>query len=212
MSFYCYKNSGARLFCCFNTCLTNKSWPLEVYGHDGRAYNVSMEPGDMVLYESHSVIHGRPFPLKGRFFANIFIHFEPIYEEESVELPPYILEGSPEAEAWHRKTPNRFTAGNSDGATKAHGYAATNDLKRLKSLAKKNPYILHKEDFNGWQPLHEAVRAGHVGIVEFLLENDANINHRTNQGGGSTPLGLALEHLSPDHPVVELLERYGAEL
>jgi hypothetical protein len=32
--------------------------------------------GDMVLYESHSVIHGRPFPLKGKFYANIFIHFE----------------------------------------------------------------------------------------------------------------------------------------
>jgi prolyl 4-hydroxylase len=36
-----------------------------------------MEPGDMVLYESHSTIHGRPFPLKGRYFANIFVHFEP---------------------------------------------------------------------------------------------------------------------------------------
>jgi prolyl 4-hydroxylase len=36
-----------------------------------------MEPGDMVLYESHSVLHGRPFPLEGRFMANIFIHFEP---------------------------------------------------------------------------------------------------------------------------------------
>ena len=24
-------------------------WPLEVIGHDGRAYNVTMEPGDMVL-------------------------------------------------------------------------------------------------------------------------------------------------------------------
>jgi len=24
-----------------------------------------------VLYESHSVLHGRPYPLKGRFFANI---------------------------------------------------------------------------------------------------------------------------------------------
>jgi len=52
-------------------------WPIEVYGHDGKAYNVTMEPGDMVLYESHSVLHGRPFPLKGEFFANIFIHFEP---------------------------------------------------------------------------------------------------------------------------------------
>lgn len=56
----------------------DEPWPLEVISHDGKAYNVTMEPGDMVLYESHSVIHGRPFPLKGRFFSNIFIHFEPV--------------------------------------------------------------------------------------------------------------------------------------
>jgi hypothetical protein len=31
----------------------------------------------MVSYESYSVIHGHPFPLKGRYYANIFIHFEP---------------------------------------------------------------------------------------------------------------------------------------
>jgi prolyl 4-hydroxylase len=55
----------------------DEPWPLEVIGHDGKATNVTMEPGDMVLYESHSVIHGRPFPLKGRYYANIFIHFEP---------------------------------------------------------------------------------------------------------------------------------------
>lgn len=56
----------------------DEPWPLEVYGHDGRSYNITMEPGDMVLYESHSVLHGRPFPLKGRYYANIFIHFEPV--------------------------------------------------------------------------------------------------------------------------------------
>ncbi len=36
-------------------------WPLEVYAHDGNAYNVTLEPGDMLLYESHSVIHGKYF-------------------------------------------------------------------------------------------------------------------------------------------------------
>uniref|UniRef100_A0A7S2YGP5 Fe2OG dioxygenase domain-containing protein n=1 Tax=Entomoneis paludosa TaxID=265537 RepID=A0A7S2YGP5_9STRA len=55
----------------------DEPWPLEVIGHDGKAENVTMLPGDMVLYESHSVLHGRPFPLKGRYMANIFIHFEP---------------------------------------------------------------------------------------------------------------------------------------
>lgn len=34
----------------------DEPWPLEVYGHDGRATNVTMEAGDMVLYESHSVV------------------------------------------------------------------------------------------------------------------------------------------------------------
>lgn len=57
-------------------------WPLEVYGHDGRAQNITMIPGDMVLYESHSVLHGRPFPMKGKYYANIFVHFKPIFEED----------------------------------------------------------------------------------------------------------------------------------
>ena len=38
-------------------------------GRDGKAVNITMVPGDMVLYESHSIIHGRPFPLKGRFMG-----------------------------------------------------------------------------------------------------------------------------------------------
>lgn len=33
-------------------------WPLEVIGHDGKAYNITLEPGEMILYESHSIIHG----------------------------------------------------------------------------------------------------------------------------------------------------------
>ena len=36
----------------------DEDWPLEVWGHDGKPYNITMKPGDMVLYESHSVIHG----------------------------------------------------------------------------------------------------------------------------------------------------------
>jgi hypothetical protein len=55
------------------------------------------------------------------------------------------------------------------------------------------------------------VRAGNVGVVQYLLENSANIDHQRSQGGGSTPLGLAIEHLPEDHPIIELLERYGAE-
>lgn len=37
-----------------------------------------MQPGDMVLYESHTTLHGRPFPMKGRMYANVFIHYSPV--------------------------------------------------------------------------------------------------------------------------------------
>jgi hypothetical protein len=49
----------------------DEPWPLEVIGHDGLAHNVTMMPGEMIMYESHSVLHGRPFPLKGRYYANV---------------------------------------------------------------------------------------------------------------------------------------------
>uniref|UniRef100_A0A7R9WPI0 Fe2OG dioxygenase domain-containing protein n=1 Tax=Craspedostauros australis TaxID=1486917 RepID=A0A7R9WPI0_9STRA len=87
----------------------DEDWPIEVYGHDGKAVNVTMEPGDMVLYESGSIIHGRPFPLVGRYYANIFIHFEPygfmdgrrFVNDEDPDLPPYVQAGSRLAEYQH---------------------------------------------------------------------------------------------------------------
>ena len=63
----------------------DEDWPAEVYSHDGQAYNVSMQPGDMCLYESHTVLHGRPFPMKGRYYANIFVHFKPVDHDETNE-------------------------------------------------------------------------------------------------------------------------------
>ena len=84
------------------------------------------------MYESHSVIHGRPFPLKGRFYANVFIHFEPTghtlrhntreggddivkknrkaaqrdfagHEADHDGLPSYIREGTSEAIKWRNE-------------------------------------------------------------------------------------------------------------
>ena len=50
-------------------------------GHDGIAHNLTSELGEMIMYESHSVIHGRPYPLKGKgaLYGSIFFHFEPLY-------------------------------------------------------------------------------------------------------------------------------------
>lgn len=123
----------------------DEPWPLEVIGHDGVAHNVTMEPGDMVLYESHSVIHGRQFPLKGRFFANVFIHFEPIatlagkVQEKDEGLPPYLIPGSPSEETWREQNPESHTyleeeiesTESSSSMTFTHDFAIEGNLERL---------------------------------------------------------------------------------
>mmetsp|Transcript_6904 Transcript_6904/g.9889 ORF Transcript_6904/g.9889 Transcript_6904/m.9889 type:complete len:368 (+) Transcript_6904:92-1195(+) len=132
----------------------NEPWPLEVVGHDGFAYNVTMEPGDMVLYESHSVLHGRPYPLNGNYVANLFVHFEPTghsdrhnhkydhgnvhrkykeavrrghggHENEDNEgLPPYILPGSPEVANYIQRNPNSEAARRSKISSSTTGSTA----------------------------------------------------------------------------------------
>ena len=63
-------------------------WPVEVYSHDGQAHNVTMLPGDMVLYESHTVLHGRPHPLNGRFYANVSLGHSQSINSPSPPPPP----------------------------------------------------------------------------------------------------------------------------
>lgn len=114
----------------------DEPWPMEIYDHSGKAHNVTLDPGDMLLFESHSVVHGRPFPLKGRYYAMLFIHFEPTghslrhnaafpegnldrqYRQATEDgvggqsadaggnLPPYIRRESPEEEHWRMLNPN----------------------------------------------------------------------------------------------------------
>uniref|UniRef100_A0A7S3QBB7 Fe2OG dioxygenase domain-containing protein n=1 Tax=Chaetoceros debilis TaxID=122233 RepID=A0A7S3QBB7_9STRA len=203
----------------------DEPWPIEVIGHDGKAHNVTMEPGDMVLYESHSVLHGRPFPMKGRFYANIFIHFEPTghslrhderlkgeagkdvhreyrksvargsggHEADHSGLPPYILPGSEEETKWKSRHPDnrRSEKARSDmtGSTAAHQAAQTGDVEGLTEVLEVLGDLVNKADSNGWTPLHEGARAGHLQVVEILVENGGGINDKTR--AGETPLYLA---------------------
>jgi len=226
----------------------DEPWPIEVYGHDGKAYNVTMEPGDMVLYESHSVLHGRPFPLKGRFYANLFIHFEPTghslrheekmnasaeaslkagmdvhaeykksvdrraggHEADHNGLPSYILEGTPEAQRWHQRHPdnNRSAKAKSfqTGSTAAHKAAQEGDIESLEEVLAALEDIVNKKDANGWTPLHEGARGGHLEVVELLVEKGAGLNDRTENG--ETPLYWAEQH--KHGAVASFLETLGA--
>ncbi len=217
-------------------------WPLELIGHDGIAVNVTMQPGDMVLYESHSVLHGRPYPLRGNHCANVFVHFEPVtysinqetvmrhetktlsekYQEALLQwthydfdsetygpdLPSHIQEGSLEATRWRqdfvfiKDDQEKKSSSLSDIAYKTNSntgvhinhLAAHGALQSIQKLVQTNPAVVHQADTNGWQPVHEAARAGHTKVMEYLVQNKVDLNARTNHGSGGTPLWWA-EHV-----------------
>ena len=54
-----------------------EEWPLYIKDNDGETNAVYIKPGEMLWYESARAVHGRPKPLDGDYFDNIFIHFKP---------------------------------------------------------------------------------------------------------------------------------------
>jgi hypothetical protein len=201
-----------------------EDWVLEVYDRHDRAVNVTMEPGDMVLYESGSLLHGRPFALKGNFYANVFVHFEPTGEHlhhngfDDVDdfYPPYLLLDSPEIDHWARRNPSGWRKHSPSAAglarPKGHSAAALGDVDSLKRLAREDKNALHTKDKNGWQPIHEAARAGNLKVVKLLVEkHGADVNSVTNFGEGSSVYNIAAQSFSPDHPVAIYLKSKGAK-
>jgi ankyrin repeat protein len=55
-------------------------------------------------------------------------------------------------------------------STTPHNAAASGNMDALKSLADTDRNNLFKSDQNGWRPLHEAARAGHVEVIVSFAE------------------------------------------
>jgi len=53
----------------------DRDWPLDIQDHQGRWHKVYAEPGDMILYESATNLHGRTEPFEGEYFRNFFLHY-----------------------------------------------------------------------------------------------------------------------------------------
>lgn len=53
----------------------DRDWPLDIQDHKGRWHKVYAEPGDMILYESATNLHGRMEPFEGEYFRNFFLHY-----------------------------------------------------------------------------------------------------------------------------------------
>ena len=55
----------------------NSPWPLHIENVDGQMSQVNMEPGELIFYEGTRLVHGRPYPLDGDYYAGIFVHYHP---------------------------------------------------------------------------------------------------------------------------------------
>ena len=65
----------------------NTPWPLVAYDHHRRQHAVYFDDFDVLLYESGTVIHGRPIPYTGSSFVNVFVHFTCSDWKEKVAKP-----------------------------------------------------------------------------------------------------------------------------
>lgn len=59
-------------------CKLRRPWPLYIENLDGNPYEISIEPGEMVFFEGAHLMHGRPYPMDGEYYASMFVHYTPI--------------------------------------------------------------------------------------------------------------------------------------
>jgi len=64
------------IICVDKDLCNQEDWALNVEGHDGKMYDIYLEPGEMILYESAKCLHGRKDNFKGEFFRNLFVHYK----------------------------------------------------------------------------------------------------------------------------------------
>ncbi|CAB9496506.1 repeat domain-containing protein 42 [Seminavis robusta] len=196
----------------------DEPWPLEVYGHDGKATNVTMEPGDMVLYESHSVLHGRPFPLKGRYVANIFIHFEPTghslrHEEKLEEEQKARMAKEKKTDSWvsQYKLASKMGFGGHENDNSGLPPYIIPGTPEESNWRRSHPSG-HNENFDsfttGSTPVHFAAQKGDLGAIKKHV-HAAKESINAKDKNGWTPLHEAARGGHRD--VVQYLVENGAD-
>ena len=54
-----------------------EAWPIVLEDYTGSTNSVLLKPGDILLYESAKVFHGRPNMFIGDWYTSVFCHFYP---------------------------------------------------------------------------------------------------------------------------------------
>ncbi len=65
-------------------CDLAEPWPIFLKTEKGYV-SADLQPGQMLLYEGVRFPHSRPHPLKGKHYAGMFLHYEPIEKTQEHE-------------------------------------------------------------------------------------------------------------------------------
>lgn len=65
-------------------CSLDAPWPLHIESIDGEVNQIDLEPGELIFYEGTRLVHGRPYPLDGDYYAGVFVHYRPADEGTEV--------------------------------------------------------------------------------------------------------------------------------
>ena len=183
-----------------------EDWMLEVYGHEGHATNVTMQPGDMVLYESHATIHGRPFPLHGRYYANVFVHFQPMGPAHSTQpilenangttyprfAPPFVVPGSVWETQYYQEFPRGWTL-----LTDLEQLASHGDVYTLQYVVQRQVDLV-TDPQRQCNLLYLAIQNRHVELVHYLIHD---LNYTVNLVcHGQTPLDWSIPQQPAQSP------------
>ena len=55
----------------------DENWPLHIIDNQGTTHSIFLQPGEMLLYESGAVAHGRQYALNGDYYDNLLVHWTP---------------------------------------------------------------------------------------------------------------------------------------
>jgi len=156
----------------------NEPWPIEVYDHSGRAHNVTMKPGEIVLYESHTVLHGRPFPMNGSHYANVFVHYEPLDHEQNIaklankgKVPQQPKELKKKRKLERKEDYHEDHKNHEIGGHERHNHDYESIRRHMTQIDKENDAATNPHQSPAFR-LRQAAQTGDVDAMEDLLEHD----------------------------------------
>ncbi|GAX22283.1 hypothetical protein FisN_22Hh073 [Fistulifera solaris] len=102
-----------------------------------------------------------------------------------------------------RSTPPRETGKQPPAGDDIRSAAQTGNLSQLMEMLLAAPDLIDAPDDNGWAAIHLAARAGHIPVIQYLIEAGCQTQIKTKSG--ESALSIALRALGSDHAVVHLL-------